>query len=269
MYKNNYRIDHTTTDAPSSANFYLHCHDAYEILLFESGDSKFVVEDKTYTLHPGDIIIARKHEMHRIYHNTPTRYQRFVLMVDPEFFELHNCQEYEAQFLNASGNVDNKISADLVRSSGLYDAFLRYKRFSKDFSEEPASPVLVATIIEILYLINQTTRFSTADYSSGPIKSVIQYLNNAYTEDITLDMLAEKFYISKYYLCRAFHKATGLTVHDYIRLKRLTLARELKAAGKSISEAAILAGFTDYSSFYRAYVKEFGTSPRNDLNASL
>lgn len=265
MYKDNYRIDHITTDAPSSANFFLHCHDAYEILLFESGDSRFVVEDKTYTLHPGDIIIARKHEMHRIYHNTPARYQRFVLMVDPEFFMRHNCQEYEAQFLNTSRDVDNKISADLVRSSGLYDAFLRYKRFSKDFSENCDSPILIATVIEILYLINQTTRFSTADYTSGPIKSVIQYLNNTYTEDITLDMLAEKFYISKYYLCRAFHKATGLTVHDYIRLKRLTLARELKAEGKSISEAAILAGFSDYSSFYRAYVKVFGTSPRNDL----
>ena len=78
-------------------------------------------------------------------------------------------------------------------------------------------------------------------------------------------MLAEKFYISKYYLCRAFHKATGLTVHDYIRLKRLNLARELKAEGKSISEAAMMAGFTDYSSFYRAYLKEYGVSPRNDL----
>lgn len=261
----NYSISCITTEAPSSANFYLHCHDEYEILLFESGDSKFVVEDKTYTLSPGDIIIARKHEMHRIYHNSPSRYRRFVLMVAPEFFQEHHCTAYEAQFLHASGDIDNKISAELVRSSGLYDAFLRYKRFSEDFSEDLNAPILIATIIEILYLLNKTTRFSTADYTSGPVKSIIQYLNNTYTEDITLDMLAEKFFISKYYLCRAFHKATGLTVHDYIRLKRLTLARELKAEGKSIGEAAMMAGFTDYSSFYRAYIKEYGISPRSDL----
>ena len=265
MYKYHYNITHATTETPSSANFYLHCHDAYEILLFESGDSKFVIEDKAYTLAPGDIIIARKHEMHRIYHNSPARYQRFVLMVAPEFFQVHNCAEYEAQFLRSSADIDNKISAELVRSSGLYDAFFRYKRFSEDFSQSYDSPVLIATIIEILYLINNTTRFSTADYTNGPVKAIIQYLNNTYTEDITLDMLAEKFYISKYYPCRAFHKATGLTVHDYIRLKRLNLARELKAEGKSISEAAMMAGFTDYSSFYRAYLKEYGVSPRNDL----
>ena len=261
----NYSITHHITESPSSANFFLHCHDEYEIMFFESGDSKFVIEDKTYSLAPGDIIIARKHEMHRIYHNSPTRYQRFVLMVAPEFFQQHNCTAYEAQFLRSSEEIDNKISAELVRSSGLYDAFFRYMRFSENFSEDPNSPILVATIIEILYLINKTTRFSTADYTCGPIKSILQYLNNTYTEDITLDMLAEKFFISKYYLCRAFHKATGLTVHDYIRLKRLTLARELKTEGKSISEAAMMAGFTDYSSFYRAYIKEYGVSPRNDL----
>ena len=142
---------------------------------------------------------------------------------------------------------------------------LIYLMFSSNFTKDWNAPILVATIIEILYLINQTTHFSNADYSNGPIRAIIQYLNQNYTENITLDMLAEKFYLSKYYLCRAFHKATGLTIHDYIRVKRLTLVRELKSEGKNISEAAMRAGFTDYSSFYRAYVKEYGVSPRNDL----
>ena len=78
-------------------------------------------------------------------------------------------------------------------------------------------------------------------------------------------MLAEKFYMSKFYICRCFRNATGLTIHEYIRRKRLTKVRELKNTGKSISEAALEAGFHDYSSFYRAYVKEYGNQPRKDL----
>lgn len=127
------------------------------------------------------------------------------------------------------------------------------------------SPILIATVIEILYLINKITGFASSDGTNSPMKSIISYLNNRYTEDITLDMLARHFFLSKYYLCRAFHKATGLTIHQYITRKRLTLVRELKEKGKNISEAAMEAGFKDYSCFYRAYQKEYGISPREDL----
>ena len=97
------------------------------------------------------------------------------------------------------------------------------------------------------------------------LQIISNMLNNHYTEDITLDLLHEKFFISKYHLCRAFHKATGLTIHEYIRRKRVTKVRELCAEGMSIGDAAAQAGFNDYSSFYRAYQKEYGTSPREDL----
>ena len=259
-----YSINDRNISKPTNVQFQLHCHDQYEIFLFLEGDAKYIVEEKSYTLEPGDIIIIRKHEMHRIYHNSSARYQRCVLMVSPEFFRQHNCQDYEAQFLRAPAGTDNKIAAELVRSSGLYDAFIRYKKYSEDYSIPENAPILISTIIEILYLINKITGFSTSDITNEPMKSILLYINNRYTDDITLDMLAEKFYISKYYLCRAFRKATGLTVHEYLCRKRLALVRELNAEGRSISQAAMMAGFGDYSSFYRAYVKEYGCSPRKE-----
>lgn len=152
-----------------------------------------------------------------------------------------------------------------MRSSGLYDAFLRYKKYSEDYTLSPSLPVLKSIIVEILYLINKTTGFSASDLTNSPIKPVLLYLNNNYAEDITLDMLEEKFYLSKYYLCRTFHKATGLTIHEYIRRKRLTRVRELRSEGLSIGEAATQSGFRSYSSFYRAYLNEFGTPPRKEM----
>ena len=126
-------------------------------------------------------------------------------------------------------------------------------------------PILKSTIVEILYLINKITLFSDADITKNPVKSIILYINNHYTEDISLDFLENKFFISKHYLCRAFRKATGLTIHEYIRRKRLTKVRELCESGLNISTASNQAGFSDYSSFYRAYQKEYGTSPSSDL----
>ncbi len=264
MHEEAYFMTDWITCTPEDTLFELHWHDEYEILLFIEGDAKYIVEEKTYSLEPWDMILIRKHEMHRIHHNSNARYQRCILRVSPKFFQQYNCQEYEAQFLNAPVGTDNKIAAKVVRSSGLYDAFVRYKRYSENCTIPKNSPILLSIIIEILYLLNKNIGFSKADTTKGSMRSVLVYLNNRYMDDITLDMLADRFFLSKYHLCREFRKATGLTVHEYICRKRLALVRELREDGKNLGEAAMTAGFRDYSSFYRAYVKEYGVSPRKE-----
>ena len=99
MQKEYYNIGYSCNEDPSNIKFQLHNHDEYEILLFLEGDARYVVEEKSYTLEPGDIILIRKHEMHRIYHNRPARYSRVILMVAPEFFVENDCREYETQFV--------------------------------------------------------------------------------------------------------------------------------------------------------------------------
>ena len=66
-----YTINESFNFAPTNANFQLHNHNDYEILLFLEGDARYIVEDNIYTLEPGDLILIRKHEFHRIYHNSP------------------------------------------------------------------------------------------------------------------------------------------------------------------------------------------------------
>lgn len=260
-----YELTEQQTEHPSNVHFQLHNHDNYEIYLFLEGDTQYVVEEKRYNLEPCDIILIRKHEMHRAYHNTPVRYHRMILDISPAFFAQHNCREYEAQFLDTAAGNGNKINTSLVRSSGLYDAFLRYKKYSDNYTADPNSPILTAIIIEILFLINRNITFSAPDLTGDPLKSVIFYLNNRYTEEITLELLEKKFFLSKYYICRAFRKSTGLTVHEYVNRKRLTRVRELIAEGLAIGDAAAQSGFNNYSSFYRAYLKEYGAAPREDL----
>ena len=93
-----YAISESYTEAPNNAHFWLHNHSDYEVLLFLGGDARYVVEDSVYTLEPGDLIMVRKHELHRIYHNSSTPYRRIVLMISPEFFHKNACADYEAQF---------------------------------------------------------------------------------------------------------------------------------------------------------------------------
>ena len=242
-----------------NVNFYLHSHDEYEIYLFLEGDSSYVIEENRYNLSPGDVILIRKNEMHRVYHNSVTRYHRFVLMVSPLFFHEYQCTEYEAAFKENS-NYSNKIDSDIVHSSGLYDAILRMKKYSDNFTNQN-TPIVKSTVVEILYIINKISSFASADTTNEQIKEIIVYINNNYQKNITLEMLEEKFYISRGHLCRLFKQSTGLTVQKYIRRKRITLVRSLVHEGKKLNEAAIIAGFNDYSSFYRAYLNECNKAP--------
>lgn len=250
------------SESPSNANFVLHSHEHYEIYMFIEGDSKYIVEGNTYNLEPHDVIIIKKHEMHRAYHNTPTQYRRCVLSVYPEFFIENKCEEYENIFIDFSSKRGNKISADVVHSSGIYDTFLRMIKYSSVQSPK-AEHAAKATIVELLYLICTVKDFSNADKINPSLKNVISYINANYTENFNLDELAQKFFISKYHICRSFKKITGLTVHEYITEKRLLKAKELKSDGMNLTDAAVASGFNDYSSFYRAYTKKYGISPKN------
>ena len=96
---------------------------------------------------------------------------------------------------------------------------------------------------------------------------VIKYLNEHINRDLSLDRLAKKFFVSKYYLCRAFKKHNGISIHGYVNQKRVMYAKQLIEAGETASGAAYKVGFGDYSAFYRAYVKIIGKSPTSEKNS--
>ena len=102
-----------------------------------------------------------------------------------------------------------------------------------------------------------------ADCSTDQVvDAVVAYINEHYNEPLTLDLLAEKFFISKYHLLRKFDSQVGTTVHRYILQKRLLIAKQLLAGGVAPSEACGYCGFGDYANFYRAFRSEYGATPR-------
>lgn len=258
--KRNFQFWDNTTESPNNEHFHLHVHDNYEIYLFLEGDAKYVVEENVYDLEPGDMIIIKKNQLHRVYHNTSKKYRRIILNVYPDFFEENNCLGYERQFIDPECLTEHKINAATVKKCGLYDAIMRARKYSDNYADM-AAPIVNAGVIEILYLIDSIKTYSKASSTNPQLKTVIEYINANYRSDITLDELEKKFYISKYHLCHIFPRTTGLTIHQYITKKRLAYAKELMRKGNSAAEAAEGAGFNSYSAFYRSYVNEYGASP--------
>ena len=98
--------------------------------------------------------------------------------------------------------------------------------------------------------------------SDQVVDAVLHYINEHYSETLTLDQLAEKFFISKYHLLRKFDAQVGTTVHRYILQKRLLNAKQLLAGGVAPNEVCQYCGFGDYANFYRAFKAEYNQTPR-------
>jgi AraC-type DNA-binding domain-containing proteins len=101
------------------------------------------------------------------------------------------------------------------------------------------------------------------------VNSIIKYINENLSRNLSIDILSEKFFVSRYYIMHRFKTCTGYSIHNYIVQKRLIMANALIKSGKPATEASLECGFNDYSSFMRAFKKMFGHSPRQYLKNKL
>ena len=80
---------------------------------------------------------------------------------------------------------------------------------------------------------------------------------------MSLEQLSKAFFVSKYHIAHVFKDNIGLSIHQYITKKRLNLCKEAISGHMSITQAYQMFGFGDHSSFYRAFKKEYGISPKD------
>ena len=106
----------------------------------------------------------------------------------------------------------------------------------------------------------------TQENSSREIIDIVKYINNHLSEELSLDIICDRFFISKSHINRKFKKVIGSTVWEYINIKRLLLAKELLHNGISPTNVYLKCGFKDYCTFFRAYKAKFGVSPKSSMH---
>ena len=90
---------------------------------------------------------------------------------------------------------------------------------------------------------------------------ICTYIDEHIRENITLDMLAEAFFLSKYYISHTFTETMGISIHQYIIKRRLEACKNALIGPDSMDKIAADYGFNSYSSFFRYFKKEYGLSP--------
>jgi transcriptional regulator GlxA family with amidase domain len=146
----------------------------------------------------------------------------------------------------------------------------------KELSGEGFGREILCTgaLLRLLVEIGRAQRQEGAQ-SPGPVTpddprvvEWMHYLDMHFAEDLNMDELAERFFLSKYHMMRLFRRETGATIHGYLTERRLMLARELMKGGMSATDACFRSGFRSYCSFTRAYGKRFGSTPTGRRDAA-
>lgn len=94
------------------------------------------------------------------------------------------------------------------------------------------------------------------------IDDVFQYISRHLTEDLSLKVLEDAFFISGEHLSREFKKRTGIPLHAYITRSRLDLSKKYLLQGIAVRDVCQLCGFGSYNHFFKAFKKEYGMTPR-------
>lgn len=252
-------------DDPDDRNFMMHVHESCEIFYFISGKAEYLVEGTRYPLEAGNILIMRPSESHRIKIVGKGKYERYALnfsvsvidRIDPEhklmraFFDrplgrgnlfapMEFGEENMGRIFAEMHEKNNRYEMQIVIKTHLFWLLDRINRaWLQRGMEEYAPPENIS-------------------------ERILLYVNYHLFDKLSVPALAERFFLSTSQFNRVFKKATGASPWEYIIKKRLTAARERIRRDEEIQYVAESCGFGDYSSFYRAYVKYFGCSPKKD-----
>ena len=268
MKTNTFEIFRYKDDYPKEVT--LHHHDFYEIYFFLSGNVQYNIENRSYLLTPGDVLLISPMELHQPMFGSEHRtYERIVLWINKQFLESFSLP---GQGFTKCFDTTAPGHTNLLRPEGIARQFLTFlleQLISESTSEDPYQEIASLTYLaQVLIALNRLAmqQMHKEDPVTAPdsaVYSILGYINEHYSEDLTLDYLANKFFISKYHLSREFQRLVGTSVHRYIIQKRLVMAKQMLSEGKPSSEVYQHCGFGDYSNFYRAFKAEYQISPKD------
>jgi len=266
--KEDFRLFHLKDTRAQKLDY--HYHEFDKLILLLNGKVSYVVEGVTYFLQPWDLLLVQHNLIHRPVIDPAEPYERVVIWLGREWLEKRSDP---GEALDTCFSTARERGFHLLRFSG--ERRLQYMQVIQQMEEAlhsgefGAARLADALCQQLLIQINRdilqdrTAQEETDSYRLDPkMEEVLRYIGEHLQEALTVDALAGRFYLSRYYLMHRFKEVTGFTIHRYISQKRLLLAGELIRGGTPVMKAAEQAGFGDYSTFLRAFQNTFHMSPR-------
>lgn len=244
-----------------------HYHEQFEIYYLLSGERFYFIENRTYHVKKGDIVLIDKNLLHKTNATNIHSHERILIQIDsnllssfnenPDDIDLYYCFQTKQNVYSLDPEeqlwVENHLFNTLKENKVKNDGYLTYTKI---------------LILELLIFLNRIAKskknFKNAypDQTHKKMSEIAAYINSHYSSDLTLNKVAEYFNYSPTYLSKSFKDVTGFNFVEYknnIRIKEA--GKLLQQSNLNVTEIAGRVGYNNLTHFGRTFKKITGYSP--------
>lgn len=253
-------------------SFPMHWHEEIEIVYVIEGSARYTVDFDDYIIRKGDILIVPPSSLHSFEENNNDIFTAATAifsqsMVNNNIMDICSEKYIMPLFKNEiSFPVHIRKSDEGCAELSSYLETAIHEHINKEEAYELKIRIAFLNFITYFYRNNRYTRMrqtSAVIRTASQIKAVTNYIEEHYSEKITLEMLAQFANISVYHLAHVFKGCTGQSPNEYLNHFRLTMAaNRLATTDTAIINIAIDVGYNNISYFNRAFKNRYSMTPK-------
>jgi YesN/AraC family two-component response regulator len=242
-----------------------HWHPELEIVYVFKGHSTHYIDGRCYEAAPDRLFIVNPNSIHKIISDKTAFEGNDIVAVSLNVkydFVANMIPDLEENYFAAAlDNLDLQVQEIMKELSIAEEREAEWDRYE--------GLRLTGLLCELMGILCRAALMPRDDAilqknikSQERLKSVLKYIGEHYTEQLTQQQIAAEFYLTKEYFCKFFKQNTGMTFKEYLSDYRVNMARnDLLNSEKSILEIALENGFTDTRGYINAFKKLYGTTP--------
>ncbi|MDR6880576.1 AraC family transcriptional regulator [Bacillus sp. 3255] len=243
-----------------------HFHSTFEIYYLMSGNRAFFIKDRTLVMNEGDVIIISPNILHRTTNAEMPEHERLIVNIHEQYMAAVNPAYrdilqplFENEYIIVKCPLHDRHTLEALARTIMQEI-----QDSRSGFEMYAQTL----VLQLLIICCRHVKANSMEQAESPspmherISEVVRYMNGHYMQDLPLHVLAEKFYVSPYYLSRFFKEATGFTFVEYLNSVRIKEAKKLlEQTSMKVSLIAKKVGFGSVTHFGRVFKSVTGHVP--------
>ena len=238
----------------------MHYHHAYQLYYAIEGEHDYLIGDTFYKISKSDLVFIPVDAVHRANRKSASR---FLVYFKPTFINKYVQPLMRDKLL---GNTPIVFHGDASTDAQLGELF---SKLHSEYERQQKQPQYADELLLVKYLLQIHFLLYTSENVYRPaipednrMSKIIKYVNENYPYISSMDEIASKFYISKYYLCHLFKEHMEVSFISYLNTIKIRAACELlRTSDLTLSQIATRCGFNSIPYFCKVFKESKGISP--------